>query len=393
MTTKLLFHTLMGILMFFSASSQADFPDCITPYKVKPGKNGPFYNVEGAGEIKEISGHQLGNLHWFMEEHYTTWIEIDAKKDTRLSFEIIPNDQNQDFDFLVFEKEDDNSCEQIKSEKLLPIRTNIARNNGDGRTGLRTTASQKYVSSGPGNNYSSSIDITEDATFIVVVDAPNSPNSKGFHFVFSDTSPKRKETKNFVVKVVDHETGSPVNSILSIVDEITNEEENHKDVSEIDVLSGNKYYYKCNAKDYMLEAGVFLAMTSNGASLYEIRLKKIEPGVKFDLKNVNFYGNMAVFLPNARPALLHLLEFMQLNPDVKIMIEGHVNGPDKPNDHSLQKLSEDRAMAVIAFLKTNGITGNRMKNKGYGNTQMLFPQPFSEAEHSANRRVEIKVIE
>ena len=45
------------------------------------------------------------------------------------------------------------------------------------------------------------------------------------------------------------------------------------------------------------------------------------------------------------------------------------------------------------FLKDNGIEGNRMVVKGYGNTEMLFEEPINIHQEEANRRVEIKIID
>jgi len=104
------------------------------------------------------------------------------------------------------------------------------------------------------------------------------------------------------------------------------------------------------------------------------------------------HGERADFLPTAAGALKSLLTFMQQNPTVKIEIEGHVNGPNKSNTKAFKKLSFDRAYAVKKYLVENGIESNRMQYIGYGNSQMLYPYPMKEVEHSANRRVEVKII-
>ena len=83
---------------------------------------------------------------------------------------------------------------------------------------------------------------------------------------------------------------------------------------------------------------------------------------------------------------------MQLNTNVSIEIEGHVNGPRQKNSSDYQELSEERALAVKSYLIEKGIDTKRIKSKGYGNTKMLFPDPKSETEMTANRRVEIKIL-
>jgi outer membrane protein OmpA-like peptidoglycan-associated protein len=56
-------------------------------------------------------------------------------------------------------------------------------------------------------------------------------------------------------------------------------------------------------------------------------------------------------------------------------------------------LSLGRAKTVYDYLIEHGMDAKRLIFKGYGNSVMLFPIPFSDAEHAANRRVEIRVLE
>ncbi|MFN4257479.1 MAG: OmpA family protein, partial [Saprospiraceae bacterium] len=85
----------------------------------------------------------------------------------------------------------------------------------------------------------------------------------------------------------------------------------------------------------------------------------------------------------------------QINPDLKIEIAGHINQPLIAPDRLPaweQRLSERRAEMVFNYLIQNGIGPERLSWKGYGNREMLFPKPKSEAEHAQNRRVEIRVL-
>ena len=78
---------------------------------------------------------------------------------------------------------------------------------------------------------------------------------------------------------------------------------------------------------------------------------------------------------------------------VKIEIQGHVNGPNRRNSKALQDLSEDRAEAVFNYLTKRGIAKERMTFVGYGNTQMIHPEPKYSHESEKNRRVEVKILE
>ena len=126
-----------------------------------------------------------------------------------------------------------------------------------------------------------------------------------------------------------------------------------------------------------------------------IALPRAASGEKVAIKNFYFVGNEAILLKTSEPELPKVLKFMQVNPEIKIEIAGHVNNPLKTPEQ-LEKwewnLSDNRAKLVYVYLRRNGIAAERMTYKGYGNTEMLFPLPGApEEQQEQNRRVEIRV--
>lgn len=106
-----------------------------------------------------------------------------------------------------------------------------------------------------------------------------------------------------------------------------------------------------------------------------------ESGLVFDHDS---YGLRAETKSN----LTKLAETLKKYDDTNILIEGHTDntGEDTYN----QKLSENRADAVEDYLLTQGITGNRVTTKGYGESQPLDSNE-SEAGKQKNRRVEVAI--
>ncbi|MFN0013717.1 MAG: OmpA family protein [Saprospiraceae bacterium] len=126
-----------------------------------------------------------------------------------------------------------------------------------------------------------------------------------------------------------------------------------------------------------------------------IALPAAKSGEKMAIKNLFFVGNEAILLKTSEPELPKVLKFLQANPDLRVEIAGHINNPiKKPSE--LEKwewnLSVNRAKTVYVYLRKNGIAPERMAFKGYGNTEMLFPNfGATEAEQEQNRRVEIRI--
>ncbi|MCX6183215.1 MAG: OmpA family protein [Bacteroidetes bacterium] len=120
--------------------------------------------------------------------------------------------------------------------------------------------------------------------------------------------------------------------------------------------------------------------------------KKYKKGDKLVLNNILFQANSTQMIPRSRSELSSLVYLMKNNPTLKIEVHGHVNAPKERNsDYNLQ-LSEGRAKAIYDYLIKNGIDGSRLGYKGFGNTQMIFPNAKSELEMKFNRRVEILVV-
>ena len=113
--------------------------------------------------------------------------------------------------------------------------------------------------------------------------------------------------------------------------------------------------------------------------------------MSFTIEQIEFKPGTSEFLKKSEPRLKRLRDFMALNSDIRIEIQGHVFSLE---DNSLvgQKLSESRALKVYNYLILNGINKDRMTTIGFGNTKPIFPNPKFSNEEQINRRVEIKIL-
>jgi len=103
--------------------------------------------------------------------------------------------------------------------------------------------------------------------------------------------------------------------------------------------------------------------------------------------------------PDAALELDKLVELMKKRLDIRIELSAHTDcrGKDKYN----MDLSEKRALSAVDYLVCQGIDWNRLVAKGYGETKPVNScncdvkngENFSDEEHQANRRTEIKVLD
>jgi outer membrane protein OmpA-like peptidoglycan-associated protein len=128
-----------------------------------------------------------------------------------------------------------------------------------------------------------------------------------------------------------------------------------------------------------------------------VELKPLSVGLKTSIEDITFLGDETQLYHKSTPALEELVQFLTVNPSVKICIIGHANCPvneDKKNsDAYYRRASEKRAESVVEYLVQHGIDATRLPTRGMGNKQMLYPDPQTEWQVSANRRIEIEVTD
>jgi outer membrane protein OmpA-like peptidoglycan-associated protein len=126
-----------------------------------------------------------------------------------------------------------------------------------------------------------------------------------------------------------------------------------------------------------------------------VDLQPLKVGSVATITNLYFVGNEATLLKSSDTEMAKILRFMELNNTITIEIAGHVNAPGVepkklPKDEFM--ISTKRALTIRKFLIKNGFSEAQITSKGYGNSQMKYPEPINEHQEELNRRVEIKVL-
>lgn len=103
-----------------------------------------------------------------------------------------------------------------------------------------------------------------------------------------------------------------------------------------------------------------------------------------ELQPINFaYGSPALS-PNSFRELDKVVDYLNENPDTRILIEGHVS----ETWSGAQKLSESRALAAKLYLSQQGIDPSRIESVGRGTES-----PIEGGTEEENRRIAITVLE
>ena len=370
---------------------------------------GPVTAPRGGGKIKEVSNGDDQNLYFFYTEHNTVWYHFIVPYNALLNLELIPVHAADDVDFLLFREEGENFCDKLAQNAVLPLRTNISRVDSlhDGITGLRMSATQKFVHGGPGDVFSSSIQVLKGENYYLVVDhfrKHKTGHTLKLHYTRKEAARNsvlegQKKLEEMLsakagelsIYITDAKTDNPINANLEIFG-TGKQALKISDTSTflLEMKKYRSYIINCNKKGYMYYSKRIVTGSKSENIRIDISLEPIAEGQKITLNDIYFKGDKAEILPTSESALKTLLDFLMQNPDVNIEIQGHVNA--KRNNKKARQLSKDRAAAVYYYLVLKDVPKSRMTFKGYGNTRMIYPHPDNAQQSAANRRVEIRIM-
>lgn len=376
--------TAQGFKMHYSNS----FADCFGAVEVVDYTNNSRVQFPGNYGMRDDFAWLDPDFH----EVNSVWLRLEPNVKGRFEY-IVTTDDNVDFGYYLFKAENNMFCEVLESKVIEPV---LAE-------GLSYRKKGATDESGSGD-FQPALEVEkEDVYYLMIYTNSTYKGHVNVRYrrvgeigvtqaVVQDF--RTEKTDNYIrVKIRDKETGEPIeaNMIISGVNR-----DNYLFLGTdfyFDATTAREMHIESNTQGYFLFSKDFETKNAIGKNMeILLELEKLAPGKKLALENIKFEQDSDEFLPIALPALKRLLDFMAVNHDLRIEIQGHVNAPGYKNTPKIKNLSDNRAKAVKQFLKNNGIDSNRMVVEGYGNTQMVYEKPTAVWQEEANRRVEIKII-
>ncbi len=158
--------------------------------------------------------------------------------------------------------------------------------------------------------------------------------------------------------------------------------------------AGAKYALHASHEGYLFYSAHF-ALDSNAVPDHPYQLDiwlqpvQTESEKAVVLRNIFFDFGSAELRPESEEELSHLLELLRAHPKMKIEIRGHTDNVGSDVDN--QALSEARAKSVYDWLVAHGIAPQRLRWRGFGETQPVAPNDTPEGR-SKNRRIEFVIV-
>ena len=160
---------------------------------------------------------------------------------------------------------------------------------------------------------------------------------------------------------------------------------------DIMLRKGDTYKVNILTKGYtMFEKTIDIPKVAKGEDILVIaNIAKLEENVRVEIPNVNFETNSYTLDPASYDDLDRAVSLLKLNRDINVELSAHTD--DKGSDAYNDKLSEQRAASVAAYIINKGVDKKRIVSKGYGKKQPLVPNT-SDENRAKNRRVELKIL-
>lgn len=157
------------------------------------------------------------------------------------------------------------------------------------------------------------------------------------------------------------------------------------------IIPNNTYEILAQKNGYINQKTLFSASydTKSDTLSWEFSLSKIDSTKEIILDNIYFDSNSSVLKPASKAALNRLFQTLSINPSFIVEIGAHTD--NKGAKSANQKLSENRAKAVLNYLAELDIGANRLSAKGYG-ASLPITKNDTEENRKLNRRITFKIV-
>lgn len=197
--------------------------------------------------------------------------------------------------------------------------------------------------------------------------------------------------------ITDAFTGKPLEAEIELVDNVKGEviatfKSNSKSGKYLVSLpSGKNYGIAVKKEGYLFHSENFDIPTTSGYQevVKDVPMKNVTVGTKIVLRNIFFDFAKYSLRPESTAELERLIKLLNDLPTMRIEISGHTDS--KGSADLNQKLSENRAKAVVDYLIAKGIDAKRLEYKGYGMNEPIATNDTDEGRQ-LNRRTEFKIL-
>jgi len=200
------------------------------------------------------------------------------------------------------------------------------------------------------------------------------------------------------LKVYDNSTEQPLQCNIDLINLSLEEQANRTATTDSNgelllcLPLGADYAFNVSKQGYLFYSESFLLASPKSIAEpldLTLRLDPVMIGAEMNLYNIYFDIDSYEILEESEPELRRLTAFMEKNASLKIEIQGHTDSSGDSDKN--QRLSENRANAVVDYLTEAGIEKSRMSAKGFGDKIPVSTNKTADGRRK-NRRTTIKIV-
>ena len=203
------------------------------------------------------------------------------------------------------------------------------------------------------------------------------------------------DSAKIIIEFTDTEQNPLTNRMLVVTNQGSDDQEFKGKTDEngkvvIRVPKGNQYQVVYRAVDGPVEFQDFKIPDRRGRLTFTFnpQYERVKDRI-YTLQDVYFNTDKATLRESSYDALNDLLSAMQTNKAMRVEIAGHTD--NRASAEYNKDLSQRRAESVKAYLVENGIAKDRIRAKGYGESEPVASNDTEEGRQK-NRRVEVRVL-
>ena len=273
----------------------------------------------------------------------------------------------------------------------------IVRRNG---TGVGSTTMGYFSSSRPGGEGSDDI---YAYTKTVLPPPPPDPTPIEYRNVLDVTVVEKiyEDPTDLTSRVLGLRPVPNATVIARVGDQSREVATNDEGVLSLVLTDDQRYEFRAERPDYLAAEGRFSSRNlprdpDAPEQRYELELEieKIFRNQEIVLENIYYDLDESFIREDAQPTLNELAELLRRNPDIRIELGSHTDC--RASDRYNETLSEARATAAVTYLVEQGINGERLSARGYGETQPVADcicSRCTEEQHQLNRRTTFRILE
>ncbi|HET6225315.1 MAG TPA: OmpA family protein [Bacteroidia bacterium] len=140
------------------------------------------HRSNGTGNAMDIEDNANNDSKYVEKQHNIVWYKFIARQDSKLTFDILPENEQDDYDFMLFQYNGLDFKSQLTSRQIKPIRACISGSDKHlkGATGLTADpAAPAFIHSGIGKSYVKSVAVLKGQVYYLLVNAVQVHVKKG----------------------------------------------------------------------------------------------------------------------------------------------------------------------------------------------------------------------